>query len=78
MTIHKNKNASIRIWAQNPDHHIYNNNGTWWLHYTSYPDATRAERVRLSLRTRDLKTARERRDAFLAHLFHEQGMEVAA
>jgi hypothetical protein len=78
MTIKKNQNASIRIWAQNPDHHLYNNNGSWWLHYTSYPDAISAKRIRRSLGTRNLHEARERRDAFLAQLFHEQRKEVAA
>lgn len=77
MTIRKNKHASIRIWANNPDHHLYNNNGTWWLHYTAYPTATTTQRVRRSLATSDRAIARERRDAYLAHLFFE-AKEVAA
>ncbi|HRQ88233.1 MAG TPA: hypothetical protein PLA50_05510 [Bacteroidia bacterium] len=49
----------------NPDHHLWNNRGTWWCHFTLHrPDYT-AERVRVSLRTRDLAEARCRRDALL-------------
>lgn len=72
MEILKNKHASVRIWAHNPDHHLYNNNGVWWLHYTSYPTATTAKRIRRSLKTRNIEAARELRDAFLAQLFFEQ------
>ena len=78
MTIKKNKNASVRICVQNPDHHLYNNNGTWWIHYTAYPTPVTTERVRQSLGTPDILVARERRDAFLAQLFHKQGKDVAA
>ena len=31
-----NTELAIRIDPQNPDHHIYNNNGTLWVHYTIY------------------------------------------
>lgn len=52
--------------ATNPDHHLWNNRGTWWCHFTLHrPDYT-AERVRVSLRTRELAEARDRRDALLA------------
>ena len=47
------------------NHHIWNNNGTWWVHYTIHlPDYT-ARRVRRSLRTRDVAEARVRRDELL-------------
>ena len=72
----KNEQASVRIWGQNPDHHLYNNNGTWWIHYTAYPTQVTTKRVRRSLKTRDLETARERRDAILGELFNLK--EVAA
>lgn len=49
----------------NPDHHLWNNRGTWWCHFTLHrPDYT-AERLRVSLRTRDLAEARRRRDELL-------------
>lgn len=47
------------------NHHIWNNNGTWWVHYTLHlPDYT-ARRVRASLRTKDVAEARARRDELL-------------
>ncbi len=49
----------------NPDHNIWNNNGTWWLHATvHHPDYTK-ERVRVSLGTKDREEARLRRDFIL-------------
>ena len=49
-----------------PNHHLWNNHGTWWFHGTLHlPDST-AERVRVNLRTHDLGTARLRRDNILA------------
>ena len=67
----------IRVRAENPNHHLWNNHGTWFLHYTVHPTPFTKERVRRSLQTRDLTTARERRDAFFAHLTL-QGEGVAA
>ena len=54
---------AIRVNPDNPNHHLWNNNGTWFIHYTVYPDALTAERVRRSLGTRSLAEARRRRDA---------------
>ena len=46
----------------NQNHHIYNNQGTLWLHCTVHrPDYTK-HRVRVSLRTKDMAIARRRRD----------------
>lgn len=78
MTIKKNEHASVRIWATNPDHHLYNNNGTWWVHYTAYKADHTSERIRRSLKTRGIQEARERRDALLGKLFHESGKGVSA
>lgn len=69
MTIKRNANSSIRIDATNPDHHLYNNNGTWWIHYTSYPTPVTTQRIRRSLKTRCVKEARTKRDAILGDLF---------
>lgn len=56
---------SLRVNPANPDHHLWNNNGTWWCHYTEHlPDYTK-RRVRVSLRTGDLAAARRRRDKLL-------------
>ena len=65
--------ASLRISEANPNHHLWNNNGTWFLHYTVHPTPFTKERIRRSLGTKDLKVARERRDAFFAHLASEAG-----
>jgi hypothetical protein len=52
----------LRVNAANPNHHLYNNNGTWWCHYTEHrPDFTK-QRIRASLGTKDLSQARARRD----------------
>jgi hypothetical protein len=51
----KNKNP-------NPDHNIWNNNGTYWCHYTVHEDGYTKKRVRLSLGTKDIAIARALRD----------------
>jgi hypothetical protein len=56
---------AIRTDHSNPNHHLWNNNGTWFVHYTVHPDRLTAERVRRSLRTKRLEIARRRRDALL-------------
>ena len=57
---------AVRVDDANPNHHLWNNRGTWWCHFTLHkPDYT-AERVRVSLKTRDLLLARSRRDSLLA------------
>jgi hypothetical protein len=48
------------------NHHLWNNHGTWWFHGTLHlPDGT-AERIRVSLHTRDISAARGHRDTILA------------
>ena len=59
------QNLSIRLNSDNPNHHLWNNNGTWFIHYTVHPDALTAVRVRRSLGTAELSEARSRRDAYL-------------
>ena len=52
----------------NPNHHLWNNNGTWWFHCTVHrPDYTK-ERIRRSLETSDLELAKQRRDDQLRQL----------
>ena len=55
---------SIRIDAANLDHHLWNNNGTWWCHYTLHR-GPRKLRCRVSLETGLLRKARLRRDRLL-------------
>lgn len=59
---------SIRIDADNPDHHLWDNHGTWWVHYTLHVGGVRVRRVRRSLGTADREEARRRRDRLLADL----------
>jgi len=57
---------SVRVNESNDNHHLWNNRGTWWCHFTLHkPDYT-TERIRLSLKTRDLEEARRKRDRLLA------------
>jgi hypothetical protein len=64
--IEYNPELAVRIDPDNPDHHIYNNNGTLWVHYTIYPTPVTAERIRKSLRTKDIVEARRLRDEIFA------------
>jgi hypothetical protein len=54
--------------SQNPDHHLWANNGTWFMHCTVYPSRCTKERLRYSLATKSVSIARRRRDAVFAAL----------
>ena len=58
---------SVRVDASNRHHHLWNNNGVWWVHYTLNFDC-RTRRVRRSLKTGLLDEAIRRRDDLFAHL----------
>jgi hypothetical protein len=66
------EHSGIRIAADNPNHHLWNNHGTWFLHYTVHPTQFTKERIRRSLGTKDLDIARARRDSFFAHIPRKQ------
>jgi hypothetical protein len=68
----------IRVDADNENHHLWNNHGTWFLHYTVHPTPFTKERIRRSLGTKDLAVARERRDSFFAHLASEAAKTAIA
>lgn len=68
----------IRIDHDNPDHHVWDNNGTWWLHYVVYPTPATAERRRVSLKTKLLDEARSRRDQIFAWFAEREGAELRA
>ncbi len=57
--------TSVRVRISNPNHHLWNNNGTWYVHYTVHPTPLTKSRVRASLGTKDVETARLRRDELL-------------
>ena len=63
---HMKATLAVRVDRSNPNHHLWNNNGTWWCHFTRHlPDFTKA-RVRQSLATPNVVEARALRDALLA------------
>jgi hypothetical protein len=67
-TIMNSSKIVLRINAANPNHHLYNNNGTWWCHYTEHrPDFTK-QRIRMSLQTPSLLTARAKRDRWFSQI----------
>ena len=59
---------AVKPESENPNHHLWNNRGTWWAHFTVHRDDYTAERVRVSLRTRDVEEARQRRDEILSSI----------
>jgi hypothetical protein len=61
---------SLRVDDANPLHHLWCNNGTWWVHYTLHFDG-RKRRIRRSLGTRAVEWAVLRRDELLARLARE-------
>ena len=59
---------SLRTHPRNPNHHLWWNNGTWWLHATVHrPDYTK-QRLRLPLETKSIHLARAQRDTLFAGL----------
>ena len=61
---------AIRVDATNPDHHLWCNHGSWWIHYTLHL-GPRRRRVRRPLGTRDVQEARRLRDELFAALAPE-------
>ncbi|QQL43755.1 hypothetical protein [Sulfuriroseicoccus oceanibius] len=59
---------SLRIDEANPTHHLWNNNGTWWCNFTVHDGCHRTQRVRFSLKTKDVATAIIKRDQLLQRL----------
>ncbi len=75
----KKPTLAVRI-TDNPFHHLWNNSGTWWCHYTEHlPDYTK-RRVRRNLHTKDSGIARVLRDSILfeANVFEEEESLLAA
>lgn len=48
-----------------PDHHIWDNNGTWWCHLSLARKRGPAKRIRFSLHTSNRREARARRDLIM-------------
>jgi len=58
----KQPKLALRVNGENPNHHLWNNRGVWWCHLTVHKADSTAERLRFSLKTREVEKARERRD----------------
>jgi hypothetical protein len=63
--------------VDNVNHHLWNNNGSWWCHFTLQSPAGSAIRIRRSLKTADLEKARARRDRILQALSQASGRVAA-
>jgi len=75
--MNQNPKLSIRCRPGNEDHHLWNNNGTFWCHLTvHFADFTK-KRLRLSLETGDIEHARKLRDS-LFMLFGGSGPQNAS
>jgi hypothetical protein len=49
--------------APDDNHHLWRNGRYWWVAFVIVVDGVRQVRIRESLKTEDVNTARERRDA---------------
>lgn len=58
----------MRQTHNNPNHHLWNNNGRWWMYFTIAHPEGKSKRMRISLKTNDLEKARTRRDNIIADL----------
>ena len=68
--------AALRFSEVNPNHHLWSNHGTWFIHYMAYPTRDTKLRVRRSLGTKSLVTARSLRDEFFDHQARLSGEQV--
>ena len=53
---------AVRISGNNPNHNLWDNNGTKFLHFTAHPTIATKKRYRVSLKTKAWGVARKRRD----------------
>lgn len=68
---------AIRTSGCHPNHHLWNNHGTWYVCYTVHPTPFTVERVRRSLRTKDVEIARRERDVVFARLTDQPDASTA-
>lgn len=64
MIIACNKQIQVQR-KKNINHNLWQPKLTWMIHYTVYPTPNTAIRIRHSLKTRDVKIARQTRDIIL-------------
>jgi len=69
---------AVRVNPANPRHHLWNNNGTWFVHYTAYPSPVTKQRFRVSLGTKRFDEAQRKRDRLLSKLLgHRRSIRFA-
>lgn len=68
---------NIRISRNSPNHHLWNNNGTWWIKFTMRSENGSTQRMSCSLKTGDVEKARTSRDRILRALLHASGRIAA-
>jgi hypothetical protein len=66
---------SLRVNQENRLHHLWNNNGTWWIHYTLHFADYTAKRIRQSLKTSELEEAIRRRDEIINRSLAQAGSQ---
>jgi hypothetical protein len=64
--MYQHPKLSVRCRPGNANHHLWNNNGTWWCHLTIHLPEFQKERLRVSLETHDAGQAKQLRDALFA------------
>ncbi len=72
-----NHHLATRRTKNNPNHHLWNNNGTWWCHFTLRSATNGSKRHRISLKTPDLESARHKRDRILTAIQTNSGRIAA-
>ena len=60
--------TSVRVQPFNKNHHIWQNHGLWWCHFTVHHRDHTKQRIRRSTGTRHLEQARQIRDFLLTVL----------
>lgn len=68
---------NIRISRNSPNHHLWNNNGTWWIKFTMRSENGSTQRMSRSLKTGAVEKARTRRDGILRALLQASGRIAA-
>lgn len=70
----KKTKLALRMNDENPNHHLWNNRGVWWCHLTLHKTDATSERMRFSLKTRDVEQARQRRDNIFTDIAKHYGV----
>ena len=61
-----NTTLAVRILPGHRNHHLWKNNGTWFVHYTLHLADYSKRRIRESLGTKSLTEARRKRNLVIA------------